>query len=60
MEYYILQTNSLIELENEVNEKIKEGYKPQGGLSVACVYIPGDSLAGAEVCYYCTQAMVKE
>ncbi len=36
MEYIILKgDNSISELRKKVNEKIKEGYKPIGGIAVA-------------------------
>lgn len=34
MEYCILQEKYIITLENKVNDKIKEGYKPFGPLNV--------------------------
>lgn len=34
MLYHILHSNSFEELEKTVNEKLKEGYKLQGGISL--------------------------
>jgi len=50
MEYVIVSNHSVIFLEGEINEMIKDGWKPQGGLSVV-----KDGLGTS----YC-QAMIKE
>jgi hypothetical protein len=51
MEYKIITNGDWGELEAMVNERIKDGWKPQGGLS--CTRVDGS------FCYY-TQAMIKE
>lgn len=34
MEYKVIQENSILGLENELNKLLKEGWKPQGGICV--------------------------
>ena len=46
MEYKVITTDHCDELENEVNEAIREGWKPQGGV----LYVPRTYM----------QAMIKE
>jgi hypothetical protein len=53
MTYIVVGHEDAEELEREVNKKIIEGYKPQGGVSIA-VYT-----AGGPFYTYLFQAMVK-
>jgi hypothetical protein len=55
MEYIILQDDSIGWLENEVKKFTKDGWKPQGGVSVAIM----ESTEG-DIYRLCAQAMVKE
>ena len=50
MRYEILQFNSQFDLEDKVNERLKQGWKLQGGVSITS---HGMSI-------YCSQAMVKD
>jgi hypothetical protein len=50
MRYTVLEFDSCFDLEKEVNEKIKQGWKLQGGVSITS---HGMSI-------YCSQAMVKD
>lgn len=49
MKYIILEFDSYFDLEKEVNDRLRQGYKLQGGVSITS---HGMSI-------YCSQAMVK-
>lgn len=51
--YIVVESDLLYELSVKVNDKLKEGYKPQGGIAVCCSNNPH----GAPRKYY--QAMTK-
>ncbi|MCI3860097.1 DUF1737 domain-containing protein [Lactococcus garvieae] len=50
MRYKVLEFNSRFDLQKEVNEKLRQGWKLQGGVSITS---HGMSI-------YCSQAMVKD
>lgn len=56
MQYKIIEVTEVFTLENEVDKAIKEGWKPQGGVSIAVLY-PA-SAVGTIMRY--AQAMIKE
>lgn len=51
MNYALIQAIEIDELENRVNDEIKNGYEPLGGISTS-------TLKNGEI-YYC-QAMIKK
>jgi hypothetical protein len=50
MEYIILTDSYISRLESDVNKYIKDGWSPQGGVSISMT----------ESDHFCAQAMVKE
>jgi hypothetical protein len=62
MEYLLIKKTDAIDLVTEVNEWIKKGWKPCGGISIAFGRIrntTGGSKAWLEVLFH-VQAMIKE
>lgn len=58
MEYVILSEESEGSLQREVNDAIKDGWVPQGGVSATCVRVP-IAHGEEENRYWHFQAMVK-
>jgi len=54
-DYKLLTSKSHWELQNEVRDYVKGGWKPQGGVAVTLAYSPG----GSDKEYW-AQAMVRE
>jgi Domain of unknown function (DUF1737) len=61
--YYVVQSNHVQDLDDEVNKKLAEGWQLQGGVSVCVVKTPspaGGNPSIGEEHYTYVQAMVEE
>ena len=57
MQYLIIEEDKRSRLEKRINEYIKQGWRPVGGVSVCCAFSAG---GGRQYNSVYTQAIIKE